>query len=223
LARKKHPPRGNGDSSAAAQPAAEDIDSLAQESDAKGEPGFAVVAVGASAGGIEALKELLKALPASTGMAFVLVQHLDPIHASMLTEILSRSTRMPVREVENQMPVEQNHVYVIPPGTNMVVAEGLLKLSPRSEGRGPHRPIDHFMQSLAEDVRHRAIGVILSGSGTDGTVGLQGIKAEGGITFAQDSSAQHDNMPLSAVAFDPEGGFEAQGESGHPLAASASG
>src|SRR6516164_1542591 len=159
-----------------------------------------VVGVGASAGGLEAFTQMLRALPVDTGMAFVLVQHLAPTHASMLTEILSRATSMPVREAQDQMPVEPNHVYVIPPGTNMVISQGVLQLSPRTETRGQHRPIDPFFRSLAEDQGHKAIGVILSGTATDGTLGLEAIKAEGGITFAQDDTAQHDSMPRSAVA-----------------------
>src|SRR5215813_11463918 len=161
---------------------------------------FPIVGIGASAGGLEAFSQVLHALPADTGMAFVLIGHLDPTHASMLTEILSRATRMPVSEVRDQMPVEPNHVYVIPPGVNMGIAHGILRLSPRKDVRGQHRTIDHFLQSLAEDQHHRSIGVILSGSATDGTLGLEAIKAEGGLTFAQDDTAQHSSMPKSAVA-----------------------
>ncbi|HVI86612.1 MAG TPA: chemotaxis protein CheB, partial [bacterium] len=160
---------------------------------------FPVVGVGASAGGLEAFTQMLRALPVDTGMAFVLVQHLAPTHGSMLTEILSRATSMPVAEVQDQMPVEPNHVYIIPPGTNMVISRGVLQLSPRTETRGQHRPIDPFFRSLAEDQGHKAIGVILSGTATDGTLGLEAIKAEGGITFAQDDTAQHDSMPRSAI------------------------
>jgi len=163
-------------------------------------PRFPVVGIGASAGGIEAVKQVLQALPADTGMAFVLVQHLDPTHASMLTEILSRATSMPVSEVTDQMAVEPNHVYVIPPGMNMAISQGTLRLSPREETPGQHRVVDHFLHSLAEDQGHKAIGVILSGSATDGTLGLEAIKAEGGITFAQDDTAQHKSMPRSASA-----------------------
>src|SRR6266508_6826736 len=154
-------------------------------------PRFPVVGIGASAGGIEAVKQVLQALPADTGMAFVLVQHLDPTHASMLTEILSRATTMPVSEVTDQVAVEPNHVYVIPPGTNMVISQGILRLVPREERPGQPRAVDHFLRSLAEDQGHKAIGVILSGSATDGTLGLEAIKAEGGITFAQDDTAQY--------------------------------
>ena len=161
---------------------------------------FPIVGIGASAGGLDAFTEVLRALPTDTGMAFVVVQHLDPTHSSLLTEILSRSTVMPVTAVADQMVVEPNHVYVIPPGVTMGITRGTLQLTPRSDTRGQHRPIDHFLRALAEDVGHRAIGVILSGSATDGTLGLEAIKSEGGITFAQDESAQHSSMPSSAVA-----------------------
>jgi len=159
-----------------------------------------IVGIGASAGGLEAVSALLRALPADTGMAFVLVQHLDPTHASMLTEILSRATAMPVVEGGEGMAVQPNHVYVIPPGTTLSVARGVLHVRLRQEGQTRHRPIDDFLHSLAEDQGYRAIGVILSGSNTDGTLGLEAIKAEGGITFAQDESAEHGNMPASATA-----------------------
>ena len=161
---------------------------------------FPIVGIGASAGGVEAFSQILRALPADTGMGFVLILHLDPTHASMLTEILSRATPMPVAEVTDQMAVEPNHVYVIPPGVNIDISGGILRLSPRKDFRGQQRTIDHFLQSLAEDQHHRAIGVILSGSATDGTLGLEAVKAEGGLTFAQDDTAQHTSMPKSAVA-----------------------
>src|SRR5262249_4757199 len=145
-----------------------------------------------------AFTHMLRALPADTGMAFVLVQHLAPKHHSMLAEILSRATTMPVREVKDEPSVEPNHVYVIPPNRNMIVADGKLQLLSREAGQ--QRPIDVFFRSLAEERNHKGIGVILSGSATDGTAGLLAIKAEGGITFAQDDSAQYDSMPRSAIA-----------------------
>jgi len=161
---------------------------------------FPIVGIGASAGGLDAFIQLLRALPADTGMAFVLIQHLDPTHPSMLTEILSRATAMRVAEVTDQTAAEPNHVYVIPPGVTLGIERGTFRLSPRKETRGQHRPIDDFLNSLAHDQGHLAIGVILSGSATDGTLGLESIKAEGGITFAQDDTAQHRSMPDSAVA-----------------------
>ena len=161
---------------------------------------FSIVGVGASAGGLEAFTELLTHLSADTGFGFVLVQHLDPQHESALTQLLSRATSMPVREVIDNLPVESNHVYVIPPNTSLGISNGILKLRPRPGGRTPARSIDSFFEALAEDQHERAIGVILSGTASDGTLGLESIKAEGGITFAQDESARYDSMPRSAVA-----------------------
>ena len=161
---------------------------------------FPVVGVGASAGGLEAFTQLLQHLPGDTGMGFVLVQHLDPAHASALPQLLTRVTSMPVHEVSNKMPVQPNHVYVIPPNTAMAIAHGRLKLQPRPERSGAHRSIDFFFESLAQDQCERAIGVILSGTASDGTLGLEAIKAEAGITIAQDDSAKYDSMPRSAIA-----------------------
>src|SRR5688572_3944650 len=161
---------------------------------------FPIVGIGASAGGLEAFSALLQHLPLDTGMGFVLVQHLDPVHDSALTKLLGRATSLPVHEVTNNLRVEPNHVYVIPPNTNLSITEGVLTLGPRPKTRTPHRSIDFFFEALANDQRDRAIGVILSGTATDGTVGLEAIKAEGGITFAQDESARYDSMPRSAVA-----------------------
>lgn len=165
-----------------------------------GSTSFPIVGVGASAGGLEAFTQLLKALPLDTGMGFVLIQHLDPEHESALTQILSRVTSLPVKEIAHEEPVLPNHVHIIPRDTNLTIEQGLLKLARRPKGRQPHRPIDTFFESLAQDQRERAIGVVLSGTASDGTLGLEAIKAEGGITFAQDDSAKHDSMPRSAVA-----------------------
>jgi two-component system, chemotaxis family, CheB/CheR fusion protein len=161
---------------------------------------FPVVAIGASAGGLAAFTALLKALPDKSGMAFVLIQHLEPKHESALTALLSKATRMPVVEVSDGIAVEMNHVYVIPPNKNMTVGKGTLWLAPRNESSGPQRPIDEFSVALAEEQGNRAIGVVLSGTGSDGTYGLKTIKAAGGVTFAQDpASAQWSGMPLSAI------------------------
>src|SRR5271163_2120381 len=158
-------------------------------------------AIGASAGGIEAFSELIKFLPPDTGIAFVLIQHLDPKHHSILTELLSRKTEMRVEEVSDGLRVKPNHVYVIPPNTTMSISEDTLHLSPREEVRGLHVPIDHFMRALAEQKGNRAVGVILSGTGTDGTLGMSEIQAHGGVTFAQDEhTAKYDSMPRSAAA-----------------------
>jgi two-component system, chemotaxis family, CheB/CheR fusion protein len=162
---------------------------------------LSIVGVGASAGGLEAFKKLLTALPADTGMAFVLIQHMDPKHQSVLTSLLQKATVMPVREVTEGMAVEPNHVYVIPPNRLMTVAKGVLALKPRTDQSIRNLPIDQFFNALADDLGNAAIGVILSGTASDGTQGLKAIKAQGGITFAQDEkSAQYTSMPLSAVA-----------------------
>src|SRR5215472_12323539 len=125
---------------------------------------FPVVGVGASAGGLEAFSELLRHLPEKIGMAFVLVQHLDPSHGSMLQEILSRTTRMPVREVTEGMVVEPDHIYVMPANTQLEIKGNVLHLGARSLERGMHMPINSFFASLAAERAHRAIGVILSGT-----------------------------------------------------------
>jgi two-component system CheB/CheR fusion protein len=163
-------------------------------------PRFPVVGIGVSAGGIEALTEFLPALSADSGAVFVVVSHLDPEHKSALSEILAGMSPMPVREVEDGMTVEPNHVYVMPPNRDMVIAKGTLHLIPRVETAGPHLPVDRFLRSLAEDCKGQAIGVILSGTGPDGTRGLLAIKEEGGITFAQNETARYGGMPGSAIA-----------------------
>jgi len=162
---------------------------------------FPIVGVGASAGGLGAYSKLLKALPVDTGMGFVLVQHLDPKHASMLPELLGRTTPMPVIEIEDGMRVERNHVYVMPPNYSLAILHGVLHLMPRPDTLGKHLPIDDFLRTLADDLQSNAIGVILSGTASDGTFGLRAIKAEGGITFAQsEDSCEYDGMPHSAIA-----------------------
>jgi len=162
---------------------------------------FPIVGIGASAGGLEAFTELLRHLPGKTGMGFVLVQHLAPKHESVLTELLSRSTQIPVTEVKDGMAVEPDHVYVIPPNTNMAILNGVLHLMPRPQGPVQHLPIDYFLRSLAEDREAASIGVILSGTASDGTLGMKTIKAEGGITFAQDEqSARYYDMPRNAIS-----------------------
>ncbi len=133
-------------------------------------------------------------------MAFVIIQHLDPTHESLLAEILSRETRMPVHEAESGMRVEADHVYVIPPNRIMELNDGTLRLAPREETNGRHMPVDHFFRSLAAALKTRAIGVVLSGTASDGALGIEAIKAEGGITFAQEeNSARHHGMPRAAI------------------------
>ncbi|WP_191759594.1 chemotaxis protein CheB [Komarekiella delphini-convector] len=162
---------------------------------------FPIVAIGASAGGLEAFTQLLSHLPIDSGMAFVLIQHLSPNQKSLLTEILSRTTKMPVIEVHDGMSVERNHVYVIPPNTKMIISQGVLKLMPREKSHGINMTVDAFFFSLAEERRSRAIAVVLSGGDSDGTRGVETIKAAGGITFAQcEDTAKVSSMPNTAVA-----------------------
>ena len=171
------------------------------EDDRSEDRSYPIVCIGASAGGLEAFTQLLKALEIDTGMAFVLIQHLDPSHKSLLTEILSKSTKMPVREIEDGMVVEPNCVYIIPPNKKMGIIGGILKLMPREKIGGKYMPIDAFLQSLAKERGNKAIAVILSGMDGDGTLGVEAIKAEGGITFAQcEGTARYDSMPNKAVA-----------------------
>ena len=162
---------------------------------------FPVVGIGASAGGLEAFQQLLAALPEHTGLAFVLVQHLDPRHDSRLADLLARSTPMPVVEATPGMALQPDHVVVIAPDTTLALAaDGTLLVQPRGNAPGPHLPIDHFLRSLAERHANRAIGVVLSGTGSDGTIGLEEIKAAGGVTLAQDeASARFSGMPLAAL------------------------
>ncbi len=163
--------------------------------------GFPVVGIGASAGGLDAFLELLRALPPNTGMAFVLVQHLEPHHESELTEILSRSTKLPVLQAQEGLRVEANHVYVIPPNVAMIIQDSVLRLSPRAESPHPHNTIDYFFSYLAEDQGSGAIGVVLSGDSSDGAQGLRLIKCAAGTTMAQDEeSAKWVVMPRSAKA-----------------------
>jgi two-component system CheB/CheR fusion protein len=143
---------------------------------------------------------LVEQLPVDTGMAFVLVQHLDPEHESKLPQLLGRKARLPVLEVANNTRVQPNRIYVIPPNKSMTIERRTLKLVPRKKKDGQYRSIDHFLESLASDQGHQSIGVILSGTATDGTLGLQAIKGADGITFAQDESAKYDSMPRSAIA-----------------------
>ena len=164
---------------------------------------FPVVGIGASAGGLAAFEAFFSGMPAATdpGMAFVLVQHLDPSHKSILADIIRRYTRMQVFEVEDGMVVRPNCVYVIPPGHDMALLNGALQLLAPVEPRGQRLPIDFFFRSLASDQRERAIGIVLSGTGSDGTQGVRAIKGEGGMVMAQNTaSTEFDGMPRSAVA-----------------------
>lgn len=160
-----------------------------------------IVGIGASAGGLEALQQLLAEVPADTGMAYVVIQHLDPEHRSMLAGLLASRAQLPVVEVVDGMEAAPNRIHVLPPGAELHVRDGVLSLESRSRTRGLHLPIDTFFRALAADQPGRGIGVVLSGSGSDGTDGLRAIKAAGGITLAQaPDSAQFRGMPASAIA-----------------------
>jgi two-component system, chemotaxis family, CheB/CheR fusion protein len=157
-----------------------------------------VVGIGASAGGIGALEALLPLLKADSGTAFVIVQHLDPNHQSLLVSLLSRDTEIPVVEATDRMPIEPDHIYVIPRNTTLTMSADHLRLGPIAEHRGQRAPIDAFFTSLAEAKGENAACVILSGTGSDGTIGLRAIKEHGGLTIAQDG-AEYDGMMRSAV------------------------
>ncbi|MCC6412788.1 MAG: PAS domain-containing protein [Saprospiraceae bacterium] len=160
---------------------------------------FPVVAIGASAGGLEAMMELLKHLPPDTGMAFIYVQHLSPDHKSLLTEILSNKTRMKVQEIDDMDKIKPDNIFVIPYNKGIEVTDGHIKLIPRSESVAAIS-IDVLFSSLAEAQKSRVIGIVLSGSASDGTIGIKAIKHEGGLTFAQDDTAKFTSMPHSAIA-----------------------
>lgn len=162
---------------------------------------FPVVALGASAGGLEALRRFFSQLPEKSGIAFVVIQHLDPERPSMLTRVLEGGTRLPVVEATSGMMLEPDRIHVIPSGADLAIRDGILTLVPRQRTGRLHLPIDSFFRSLAQDAKDRAMGVILSGSGADGTEGLRAIKGQGGIAVAQEpGSAQFSSMPETAIA-----------------------
>ncbi len=165
-----------------------------------GRHAFPVVALGASAGGLEALEGFFKVIPPTTGAAFVVVSHLDPKHPSMMAELIGRFTAMQVREVADGAALEPNHVYMIPPSFYLSIFHGRLQLTEQEESPGVRMPIDTFLRSLAEDRGSSAVAIILSGTGTDGTLGLRALQASGGIVFVQDpDDAKYDGMPRSAI------------------------
>ena len=159
-----------------------------------------IVGLGASAGGLEPLEQFLGNIPAASGLAYVVVQHMDPTHKAMLSELLQRATPMPVHEVVDAQPVEANTVYVIPSNAEITVSGGVLHLAVPAQPRGQRLPIDVLFSSLARELGDHAIGVVLSGMGSDGTRGLQAIRTQGGLTLVQQpESAQFDSMPKSAI------------------------
>jgi len=162
---------------------------------------FPVIGIGASAGGLQALQALFEKMPVNNGMAFVVILHLSPQHHSSAAEILQRVTKIPVATVKGTTHIEKDHAYIIPPGKKLSMSDGYLLVSDLDRPPGQHIAIDMFFRSLAEVHRERAIGIVLSGTGTDGTAGLSRLKERGGVTIVQQpSDAQHDGMPLAAIA-----------------------
>ena len=165
-----------------------------------GKAAFPVVGIGASAGGLEALRDMLSPVRGATGMAFVIVQHLDPNHESMLAQLLDRHTALEVLQCEGGERLEPDSVYIIPPGHGLAIRDGVLELTDFAQPRGLRRPIDDFFQSLAIDRQADAACVILSGTGADGTTGLRAVKENGGVCVVQQpETARYDGMPVSAV------------------------
>jgi len=175
----------------------------ATEADKANHDTFPIVGIGASAGGLEALEAFFKRVPAHSDMAFVVIQHLDPTQNGMLVELLQHSSALPVIQAKDKVKVEADHVYVIPPNKDLSILHGVLHLLPRASPRGLNLPIDFFFRSLAEDQHDRSIGVVLSGMGSDGTLGLRAIKEKAGAVFVQaPMSAKFDSMPRSVVDAD---------------------
>jgi two-component system CheB/CheR fusion protein len=161
---------------------------------------FPIVGIGASAGGIEAVRRFFEHMPADCGMAFVIILHLSPVHESNVDHILERVTRMPVLQVTSDVPIEKNHIYVISPALQLEMTDGHLRVSPADRPPEKHIAIDLFFRTLGEAHRERAFAIVLSGTGADGTAGLTRVKERGGLTFAQNrNDAQFDDMPRNAV------------------------
>src|SRR5215216_1892148 len=168
--------------------------------DAEKNDEITVVGIGASAGGLNALQEFFSALPSDTGLSYVVITHLHPEHESHLAELLQTHTNMSVRQVTGLVPVEKDHVYVIPPNNRLVMEDGHIDLSEFNEPRGQRAPIDYFFRSLA-CAHPNSVGIILSGGGTDGAVGVKAIKEQGGLLMVQDpEEAEYNSMPNAAIA-----------------------
>lgn len=186
------------------QPETDDMSQNDETTDSnvyKDSSSYPIVGIGASAGGLEAFQKFFTALPPDTGMAFVIVQHLDPTHKSMLVDLVKRYTRMQVFQAEDGMAVKPNCIYIIPPNRDMAIKQGTLQLTEPESKRGLRLPIDFFFRSLADDQRAQAICVVLSGTGSDGSLGVKAIKERGGLAIVEDpSSAKYSGMPESAIA-----------------------
>ena len=166
----------------------------------KPEASFPIVGIGASAGGLEALELFIKNIPKDSGMSFVIVQHLDPTRKDLMVELLQRVTSMQVMQVAEHTVVQPNCIYMIPPNKDMSIFHGTLHLFAPAEPRGLRLPIDYFFRSLADDKQEQSMGVILSGMGSDGTLGLGAIKEKGGVVFVQEpSTAKFSSMPKSVI------------------------
>ncbi|HMF16463.1 MAG TPA: chemotaxis protein CheB, partial [Gemmataceae bacterium] len=162
-----------------------------------------VVGIGASAGGLDAFKKFFQAMPSNSGMAFVLIPHLDPTHESLMVELLRKYTPMPVQEAGEGMAVEANNVYIIPPNKYLTISKGVLRLTGPVERARSSTSIDFFLRSLAEDLEEKAICIIMSGTGAHGALGLKAVKAYGGMAMVQDPhTAEYSRMPESAIATD---------------------
>ncbi len=182
------------------KPGASEDDASGSKDQSSSEPSPIVVGIGASAGGLAAFRELMEVLPADENLAYVLIQHLDPDHKSLLSELLGRNTSMSVCEAQDNVVIEKGHVYVIPAGVFLVVREGRLRhVERRHAPTGGRMAVDTFFKSMAEELGERAVAIVLSGAGSDGAAGVRAVKAAGGFTIAQDrSEAEHDSMPRSA-------------------------
>ncbi|MBU2408339.1 MAG: chemotaxis protein CheB, partial [Gammaproteobacteria bacterium] len=157
---------------------------------------FPIVGIGASAGGVEALLRLFEQMPASPGMAFVIILHLSPTHESNAAAILQRATSLPVTTVNQPVPVEADHVYVIPPGVELTMNDGYLRTSQRSRVKGAPVTVDTFFRTMAQVHKERAFAIVLSGTGSDGSIGIRAVKEHGGVAIAQEpGDAAHDGMP----------------------------
>ena len=159
-----------------------------------------IVGIGGSAGSLEAFEEFFSQMPPDQGIGFVLVPHLDPTHKGMMPELLQRCTRMPVIQAEDHMPVAANHIYIIPPNKDLSILRGSLYLHEPAAPRGWRTPIDYFFRQLAEDQGERAVAIILSGMGSDGTLGIKAVKEHLGLAMVQETaSAKFNSMPRNAV------------------------
>lgn len=197
---KSSPPEGKSNDAEDA-PSAESGGLESISSPPRSQHNFPIVGVGASAGGLEAMEKLFAAMPVDAGLGFVLVVHLDPTHISLLPELLQKRTKMPVCHVVDGQLVERDHVYVIPPNKTLTILRGTLQLMDLAQPRSANLPIDSFFRSLAQDQGRNAVCIILSGTGTDGTLGVKAIKGEVGMVMVQDEeSAKYDGMPRSAIA-----------------------